>query len=215
MPELNVLTIPRATELLDVIDSSEILEYIGDLCTQKHIDLPEIDDSIHDYLKNEEKFLREVYEGHPQNLPEHSLSDFEIRNLRTVDPKSASIDSLETILYFDANNRVLVDYLINERDDLATWANKHPEVGEEALKQHLDTYLLEQFKEQGLDLKESKLYDPIKNKELTYEDYQRYLGPQDRQRFKERVQRSGLAKDVELSCKPFVDVDSKLDQMLR
>jgi hypothetical protein len=200
--------------LLGFIDGSEILEYVKNLGIQKKIDFPGIDSYIADYRQNEAKLLQQVYSGVKTKLPPSGLFSMDLMKLRTLDSKTPLIESLEAVLSFDENNQVFVNYLINGQDSLASWAKKHPELNEQNLKNHLDSYFLEHFEEQHLTMQDSKLYDAAQGKLITYQDYLNLPAGQQKHRVEDKLKSSGWIKKAKLSYdSPQVSAEN-LDQML-
>lgn len=209
---------PARLQFLDFADNPDILAHIQDRCVQKKLEVPPgLLECEQLYRANLDELHERVNFGVKTELPPENVWLMTLKGLRKeFDTSQLGLESLNIIVVFDDDENLAVKYIVNQEESLEAWASKHPEFDIEQLREILNSYLLEDFEKNGLELLDNKLYHKNTNKPITYQEFQKSSVLNDFRGLRSQLLDAKIARSIDVSTeraeppKPGMDVQQSV-----
>lgn len=192
---MSVLPESRASFLVDFI-SPEIIDFLNKRLAAKNITFPvDINSFQAKYYSQIKTFYDQVFAGKISNLPPSNLVGLAINELRQVDLKKSQMKDLQANISFDENNNLLVQYVVDQQSSLDDWASDN-HLDSEKLKGMIDSFFLEFFNENGMQLENGKLYHTKDGSLVSASELENILN--NSSTIKEKLKDSNVASNVNI-----------------
>ena len=187
-------------EFLDFCDNAEILEHLQKVCQKKGVVISDqLEDCRKLYEEGEIEFQEKVHAGVQTELLPDNIWLLIVKDMRNKIPRDdLQFEHLDMVIEFDEDNNLGVKYIVNEEESIEDWVERHPEIEIDSIRGVLDSYLLEFFESENLELYNNKLYRKGETKSLTYQSYVQNEDLKSSKKLIDNIRQSGLTKNVEV-----------------